>query len=133
MRPRLPKSLAAAVLFMAACGEPTRSVPAPLTINHPGDAIPARFALLRPIIEDEAARLLVSFGSGDSEQPLRQALRILGDRAATDHYVDVGATVRDAGGLVISYRHANAAVVDPSDLDALELLIAAVDETRRPQ
>ena len=133
MRVKIPKPLAAAVLLIAACGEPTRPAPAPLTTNDPGDVTLARLALLRPVIEDEAARLLVSFGGGEAEQPLRHALRILGDRVATDHNIDVSATVRDASGLVNSYRHANAAVVDPSDVDALELLIAAVDETRRPQ
>lgn len=126
MRPKIPIVLAA--ILTPACGEPTRP--------NPGNASsfptsPTALDLLRPVVEDEMARLLPYFGSGDSEQPLRHAFRILADRTASDRIVDIAAVVRDAGGLVESYRHARDASVDPSDLDAIQLLIAAVDETSR--
>jgi hypothetical protein len=125
MRPRALTPLVAIVL-VAACGEPTR-VAAPA----PGELPPGPLAALRPVFQDEAARLMPSFGTRQAEQPLRLALRTLGERA---HQPDVSALVRDAGGLLDSYRHARDAAVDPADVDAVHLLIAAADEAiRRPQ
>jgi hypothetical protein len=123
--------LSAGVL-LGACDEPTlptATLPAPNAAVMPGEsgALLSRLAALGPALADEADRLLPAVGERYSEQPLRLALRTLRQRVTQDDAAALDRVVVETRGLVRSYRP-EAGGVDPAELDALELLIASVED-----
>lgn len=141
------------VLVAAACGEPTQpgTVASKTTAPDELAATPSRLAAMLAAMADETARLRPAFGEGFAEAPLRLALNVLQDHVVADQAADVSRAVGEARSLLEGYRLSSGGSpegyqlssassdslvadtsseegIDVSELDALDLLLMAINE-----
>ena len=115
----------------SACSEPARSPGAtaqPTEVTAAPAAVPSALAVMLPGLVDETGRLRSTFGDGFAEVPLRLALTVLEDHVVADQTADISGAVAEARGLLEGYRQGSDEAIDPSELDALDLLLMSVDE-----